>query len=208
MTYTGGPLNLLNGKMGISAPHRSVPVMKLIRAHKPLSKKELEDLISLHAIHKCGCGIESRGSVESFGENLYRAQLEYWGEYRFSLNECIKWEYDLFVTQSLKGGQMEKKAAVMFRALLPQFAFTEAEGYIDEELRIDIIVGLDEKTLAGIQVKPLTYMKMRTGVITFNQNANKKWGKPVYYLYYDNDENFINYLELIDSLRHQSSRDK
>jgi len=39
MAYTGGPLNELNGKMGISAPNKSVPVMKLIKAHNPKRKK-------------------------------------------------------------------------------------------------------------------------------------------------------------------------
>jgi len=45
MTYTGGPLNELNGKMGISAADKSVPVMKLIRKHKPKSREELVQLI-------------------------------------------------------------------------------------------------------------------------------------------------------------------
>ena len=45
MAYTGGPLNELNGKMGISAPYKSVAVMKLIRYHKPKSKDELVELI-------------------------------------------------------------------------------------------------------------------------------------------------------------------
>ena len=31
---TGGLLNLLNGKMGISAPYKSVPVIKLINKQK------------------------------------------------------------------------------------------------------------------------------------------------------------------------------
>ena len=32
---TGGPLNSLNGQMGISAPNKSVPVIKLINTHHP-----------------------------------------------------------------------------------------------------------------------------------------------------------------------------
>lgn len=203
MTFTGGPLNLLNGKMGISAPYRSVPVMKLIRFHKPKSKKELEDLISVHASRQCECGIVSQGSIVTFGENLYKAQLTYWGEYRFSKKECIQWEYDLFITQSLKGGLMEKKAMGILIALLPEFIFNEAEGYIDEELRIDITVGTMERLIAGIQIKPLTFMKMRPAVITFSEKANKKWGNPVYYFYYDNNEEFINTMDLINSLQDQ-----
>lgn len=103
MTFTGGPLNLLNGKMGISAPRRSVAVMKLIRAHQPGSRQEVEDLIAWHALNRCECGIVSQGNVETFGRNLYNAQQEFWGEYKYSLKEYIQWEYDLFITQSLKG---------------------------------------------------------------------------------------------------------
>ena len=45
MPYTGGPLNTLNGKMGISAPENSVPVMKLIRINHPNRKEELVEII-------------------------------------------------------------------------------------------------------------------------------------------------------------------
>lgn len=206
MALTGGPLNLLNGKMGISAPHRSVAVMKLIRAHKPLSKKELEDLISWHAFNQCKCGIVSRGSVETFGKNLYFAQLPFWGQYKYSLKECIQWEYDLFVTQSLKGGLMEKKALLQLNTHFPDLNFYEAEGYMDEELRIDIIMKKREETLSGIQIKPLTFMQVRSAVITFNQAANRKWDKPVFYLYYNRDENFINFNEVVLRLKDQVSK--
>ena len=57
MSLTGGSLNLLNGKMGISAPNKSVPVMKLIKMHKPKSKEELVELIKYHYKNKCDCGI-------------------------------------------------------------------------------------------------------------------------------------------------------
>lgn len=159
MAYTGGPLNELNGKMGISAPYKSVPVMKLIKVHQPKSKEELVDLIGWHSKNRCSCGIVSKGTIESFGKNLYDAQLVYWKEYRYSLKDCIQWEYDLFVIQSLKGGIIEKRAIQLLNQKIEKLSFIEAEGYLDEELRIDILVknNLDE-TIAGIQVKPKTFM--------------------------------------------------
>ncbi len=140
MAYTGGPLNELNGKMGISAPAKSVPVMKLIRAHNPKSKEELVGLIKWHSENTCSCGVKSQGTVESFGRNLYNSQIQYWGENRFSLQDCIQWEYDLFVVQSLRGGMIEKKAIKELRNIYSNMRFEEAEGYLDEELRIDIII--------------------------------------------------------------------
>ncbi len=179
--------------------------MKLIRAHQPASRRELEDLISWHAVNRCECGIKSQGTIESFGRNLYNAQYDYWGVYRYSLKECIQWEYDVFITQSLKGGLMEKKGILKLKEQLPDFNFTQAEGYMDEELRIDIIFEKNNRTLGGIQIKPLTFMKMRAEVITFNHSANKKWDRPVYYLYYDQHEKFINFNEVVTRLQTQTS---
>lgn len=200
MTYTGGPLNELNGKMGISAPSKSVPVIKLIRIHQPKSKEELVELIRWHYENDCECGIKSQGTIEAFGKNLFDAQVKYWGENRFSLQECIQWEYDLFVAQSLKGGIIETKAINLLNTTIPGYIFIEAEGYLDEELRIDIIIKHHNQEIGGIQVKPHTFKLMRQEVITFNKSANQKWGKPVYYLYYDEYEKFLNLNEVISEM--------
>ena len=197
MAYTGGPLNELNGKMGISAPYKSVPVMKLIRIHKPKTRDELYELIKFHFENTCECGVQSQGTIEHFGKNLYESQLDYWGKHRYSLKECIQWEYDLFVSQSLKGNLIEKKAIRELTNKISGLSFEEAEGYIDEELRIDILVKKDSNSIAGIQVKPLTFKMMRQEVITFNKTANQRWGEPVYYLYYDDNEEFTNLNNLI-----------
>lgn len=195
MAFTGGLLNELNGKMGISAAHNSVPVMKLIRAHNPKSKEELVELISSHSKSKCKCGVISKGSVYDFGKKLFKAQQGYWKEEKFTLQECIQWEYDLFVIQSLKGGSIEKKAIKELSALY-DYQFAESDGYVDEELRIDIIIKDAGAELAGVQVKPASFKHMRSEIITFNIDANKKWGKPVFYLYYDNKEEFVNLREI------------
>ncbi|MEZ5047027.1 MAG: MjaI family restriction endonuclease [Chitinophagaceae bacterium] len=158
--YTGELLNELNGKMGISTPHHSVPIMKLIRQHKPKSKDELVQLIANHAKEKCPCGIISKGTVEQFGKNLFNAQKKIWGHEKFSLQTCIQWEYDLFVTQSLKGNLMEQQALLKLQQSQLPFSVEEAEGYLDEELRIDLILKLESKIYGGIQVKPETHFKI------------------------------------------------
>lgn len=192
MAYTGGALNELNGKMGISAPKNSVPVMKLIKVHKPKSKQELVSLIEFHYKNNCECGIKSQGTIEDFGKNLYNAQQTYWGKIRFSLKECKQWEYDLFITQSLKGGLIEKKVLTILNQRLVTAKVIEAKGYLDEELRIDLLVQKNKTTLCGIQIKPATFLLMREEVLYFNKKANEKWRKPVLYLYYNEDESFKN----------------
>lgn len=170
---TGGLLNLLNGKMGISAPYKSVPVIKLINTHNPKSYDELESLIEYHYLNDCSCGIKSQGSVYDFGKNLYNSQISYWGEYKFTLEECVQWEYDLFIINSLKGNKMEDKAINELRSKLPvEFDVHNAIGFIDEEYRVDIEIKKDDEFIVGIQVKPSSYKYMRYEVKTFNTIQN------------------------------------
>jgi len=200
MENTGGPLNLINGKMGISAPSNSVPVMALIRKHTPKSREELVSLIKSHYLNHCECGIVSKGTVVDFGKNLFKAQKEFWGENKFTVKECIQWEYNLFVVNSLKGDLIEKRALNKLKEMRDDLGFVEAEGFIDEDLRIDIIIKYKGQEIGGIQVKPLTFKRMRSEVIHINNTGHIKWGKPVYYLFYDDNENFTNIEIIIESI--------
>lgn len=198
---TGGLLNLLNGKMGISAPYKSVPVIKLINKHKPKSYDELEALIEYHYLNDCPCGIKSQGSVYDFGKNLYDAQISYWGEHKFTLEECVQWEYDLFIINSLKGNEMEDKAINELKNKLPaEYSVDNAIGFVDEEYRVDIEIKKDNETILGIQVKPSSYKYMRYEVKSFNTIRNYKYGIDVKYLYYNEDEEFTNLNEIIQDL--------
>lgn len=203
MTYTGGELNWLNGKYGISASDKSVSVMKLIKNHKPKSRTELYELIKEHSHKDCACGVKSKGTIEDFGKNLYEAQIQAWKKYKYSLQECIQWEYDLFVNQSLRGDSLENKALDVLNKEFSSLNFICSEGYIDEELRVDILIKrkVNEDIVGGIQVKPHTFNLMRKSVIDFNIAANKKWGKPVFYLYYDSKDVFINLGEIIEQIK-------
>ena len=201
MAYTGGELNKLNGDYGISAASNSVPVMKLIKVHCPNSKNELYDLILFHYKNDCECGIKSKGTIEDFGKNLYESQIKEWGSYKYSLRECIQWEYDLFIVQSLKGTKIEKNAIKELSNKIDNFEFLESDGFVDEELRVDLIVINENVEIAGIQVKPNSFNFVRENVISFNKSANIKWGKPVFYLYYNNLQKFINLDDVIEKIK-------
>lgn len=200
--FTGGELNILNGKAGISAPNKSVPVARLVRYHRPKSASELEKLISDHVNSNCKCGIISKGTIKDFGKNLYDAQIEFWGEHKYSLQECIQWEFDLFILQMLKGDKMEDKCKIELQKLMgSSFSIKDTHSYIDEEQRVDLEVFHKENLIAGIQVKPNSYKNIRKNVLEFNENANKNFEKPVFYIYYNYDkESFLNINEIIDSL--------
>ncbi len=98
----GSELNRLNAKYRVTSPKNSVPIMKLLKYHKPTSEHELCLLIENHITEKCECGVKSKGTVEDFGKTLYEKQIDEWGEYKFSLEDCIKFEYDLFIRQTLR----------------------------------------------------------------------------------------------------------
>ncbi len=198
--YTGGDLNWLNGKYGVSAPENSVSVMKLIRVHQPKTRRALAECIEDHFRRKCECGIESQGTVEEFGKVLYACQKIEWGEERYTLQECIQWEFDLFVTQSLKGEYFEKKAIVLLGKKNPALRFSEARGYLDEEARIDILVAKKETIVTGIQIKPVSFHQVRENVVAYNKTANQKVDYPVLYLYYDDQGIFSNLDEISNQL--------
>lgn len=190
---TGGLLNTLNGKMGISAPYNSVPVIKLINTHHPKSYDELEQLIEYHYLNDCYCGIKSKGTVYDFGRNLYESQILYFNDYLFTLEECVQWEYDLFIVNSLKGNMMEKLARNEVRkAISPRCKVEKTGRVVDEEYRIDLEIMRDGEVLLGVQVKPYTYKFMNDYVKNSNVVRNSSYGYDVFYLYYDEDGTFVN----------------
>ena len=66
---------------------------------------------------------------------------------------------------------------------------------------VDLIILKNHCEIAGIQVKPLTFKMMREGVIFFNKRANAKWGKKVCYLFYNEEEVFINFNEVVEEIK-------
>jgi hypothetical protein len=205
MPETGGELNRLNGKMGISAPHKSVPVMKLISEHNPNSHHELVELIEKHIGGADCCDVVSRGTIEDFGKNLYEAQEDFWGEKKYTLEECTEWEYDLFISQSLKGDTMERRAISELETRLANIGGLELEEsneIVDNQFRIDIETKSQGTIVAGIQVKPNSYTNMRSEVKYKNKSANEKYEGEVFYLYYDyNSETFDNIDRIESELR-------
>ena len=100
----------------------------------------------------------------------------------------------------MKGHLLEEKAVSLLSDRILNLDCEETTGYIDEELRIDILVKRNQTEIAGIQVKPLSFRNVRENVIAYSEHANKRWGRPVYYLYYDEDDTFVNLEEVVNQL--------
>lgn len=196
---TGGPLNHLNSIYGLSAPWRTVPVIKLIRQHHPSSRQTLVQLIASHAQEPpvCDCGIRSTGTIQDFGNTLYEAQIKEWREYRFTRDQCIQWHYQLFIVNSLRGSAVETKALNLFREY--GWDTEESSDHWDCTYRVDLVLRHpdDKRIVCGIQVKPESFQRMGPSIQKFNKQCNRKWGYPVYYLYYDNKQQFSNLDEVL-----------
>ena len=200
--FTGGPLNWLNGRAGTSAPHRSVPVIQLIRVHRPRSAFELEALITSHWETVCPCGIVSQGRVQDFGRALFEAQRLHWGEYRYSLQECTQWMYDLFVHQAMRGDRMESEAAARLSAALAPVAHVQmSDVFLDCELRIDLEVLRAGQRVAGVQVKPISFFRMRSSLVTAQAMRHAELGLPVFVLCYDAEGHFVALPEIARAIR-------
>ncbi len=190
---TGDELNYLNGKYAISSPANSVPVMKLIKYHRPYTEAELEVLICSHVNSICDCGVRSKGDVSAFAKNLYEAQQKEWSEYRYSLEVCEEWQYNLFIRQSMKGRMMELKAMALFRDHFPGCEVSLASDHLDENYRVDIVMSQNDTILWGIQVKPESFKNARSSVQQHHARQNASCPFPVIYLYYNKSMDFINF---------------
>ena len=197
-------LNYLNGQAGTSAPFKSVPVMKLISLEKPQSRQELVYLIESYYKNPRN-GIKSRGNLEDFSRNLYEAQPQYFNESRYTLEECTAWMFDLFINRSLRGYAMEEKALeTLQHELGSEYTVELAKGYLDEDLRIDLLVYRGEDVVCGVQVKPSSFKHMRESVKEMQYKLSNKYHKEVFMYYYKHSSfmnNFFNTREIVSKIK-------
>ena len=193
-------LNWLNGEHKISAIHNSVPMIRLLSKHKCYNATEVEVTIDNHYHKECSCGIVSSGTLRMFGERLFEAQTKSWGECRYTLDECIAWERDLFTTKTLRGLLFEERAIGALRQRFPSLTVSETTGYLDEEAKIDAVVSDGGKVFCGVQVKPESYKKADSDVKESNKKGNELVDFPIFYLFYDNGA-FTNMDEVATSIR-------
>jgi len=145
--------------------------------------------IKRHSEESCYCGIISRGTVESFGDNLYQAQFDEWGEERYTLAECRRWIFDLFVVKSLKGNKMERKVVAFYKRYLPHLKIVKTSAEEDISFAVDFKVFHGDSLLYGIQVKPTTYKDMPKNVCDAHKDKQHAFLAPVLIDYYDNKTN-------------------
>jgi hypothetical protein len=194
---TGGELNILNEKSRCNSRRNSVPVMELVRKHRPANPEILRILIAKHQ-KKCKCGIKSMGTVEQFATNLYNAQFGELGQTmkkRYSWDECYLFQYSLFCVGPLRGQAMENASKYEFVRAIDQcgkeLICREATIEEDFDFAVDLVVfdSKSKKNVLGIQVKSRSAMR-RNYVIRKNKAKQSRFGCPVIFHVYSYEGKF------------------
>ncbi len=217
---TKGILNVICERYGVNRKNQSVSIQQLIRYHKPKQQAELTALIASHQEghqhENCACGSKSKGTVETFATNLYNAYKRYVSEIDNTVEyknyeDCLIFIKHLFVINSIKGNMMEDVVVDWTNGKLRQLnkelglncKAELANELMDFSYAVDVIVKDEIGEMFGIQVKPVSYKNFHEEHIVVKQNKdkNKLYGKPVVYVYY-NEEGFI--VDVQDSMKYIS----
>lgn len=189
---TGGPLNSINELYGLNKPELSVPIMKLVQRHKPTSEQDLTKLLHTHQTNNycniCQCRVV-HGGLDNWSKRLYDVAKPSYPA--VTPEECEAFIYDLYVRGPLRGRLMEVKAMTDLGCEFPFLRFSDASSVNDVKYAVDIECYQEDNLLAGIQVKPISFLK-QTRAVEWNQQKNRAWPYPVLYLYYNQDAAFTN----------------
>lgn len=209
-TSTGGILNHINQKYYCSSKVNSVGIQNLIRYHNPKQNQELVALIASHqskGVHNnCSCGSKSKGTLETFSKNLWKSytthKLLNVHTPKQTLQDCRIFMYNLFITNSLKGNQMEINIQRYINQNITgdtQYTCDIAPSLYDLNYGVDLIIkGANSKEIIGIQVKPISYLYMddKHPVKAINKKLNKLYPNKVLYIYYNKDKTIYNSKEV------------
>ena len=213
MAETGGGLDRLCSRHGLAAPKHTIPIMKVISHHNATTEQEVLDLIKNHDDNFCReCRSKGNGTIKDWAKALYDVQKEdeewrkkngYKEDYPFTLEECEEWFYQLFVVAPLVGVRFERDCLQELKTWLrPPYIVREANSHTDIRFGVDIEIGQIDgrnynrsfesfRSLMGIQVKSKVYQNARREVKEGLRRRQRKYGRPVYFMYYDEDNDCL-----------------
>ncbi len=110
-------------------------------------------------------------------------------------NECVESVRFRTICQTWNGVIVrEKKAADYLRQLFPGCDFIKTEGAFDYHYAVDFQVFIKGKMIAGLQIKPISYLKSKAPYVQTARTANlrkhrdfiARFGAPVFELVFEN----------------------
>jgi hypothetical protein len=200
MLRTGGHLNVVNEKHRCNDPHRTIRVSTIMRVHAPRTEQAMLALIEAHEQPCTQCPERTRGGgLVGWQNALWRAvqQESYTG---VTLADVQAFVYDLYVRAPVRGFLFEDYALLWLRN--HGYRVRLATPVEDCAWAVDLVILHRHQghVVAGVQVKPQSYLYVRADVHALNKQKNQLAGYPVYYLYYNNEGHWMDETELLPQL--------
>lgn len=118
----------------------------------------------------------------------------------FTYQDARKQMFQRVFYDTWDGMKREFNTISILKRKFPKYDFIKTNGNIDIEYAIDVEVVKQNKLIAGIQLKPLSYKKDKKleyikNSVKINQDKNikyiKKYNIPVFYLFYDKNKDIV-----------------
>ena len=195
---TGGALNALNERHRVNARSNSVPVMQLVRNHNPRTPRQLKELIEMHYLQPCACGVVSQGPVERFTMNLFEAQFKdavFLDQHsRHSWEQCFEFTHALFCVAPLRGDRQERKSQSVVCEALDAVVRSHFQIRENDAIRrclvrdrLHICRHAFARRCLGVQVKPATCPR---DILRYNAKKAKRARHELLFHIYDTDGSF------------------
>lgn len=196
------PLNLLCNKNQINDPDNCLYMLKLVSKHNIETQEQLVKSLEEHHESRCHkCKQQMTNSLDSLVKEMYEAQEEHFGELRYTKDTCRRWLLDLFSRRTIKGSIMEYEAIEKIQKQTDYNARFSSDS-TDNTYAVDIVLSKNNTDIAGIQVKPNTYKQFTDKELkTINSRKNTKYDKAVFYLLYDEREEFENLESVMEQVK-------
>jgi len=226
MAKTGGALDKLCAKNNLAAPSVTIPIMKVIAQHQATTEEQVLELIEQHNNKFCHqCKSTGTGTIKDWAKTMYDMQKEdkEWRkqnriteEYPFTQEECEEWFKQLFVVAPLVGIRFERMCLKELKSwVLPPYIVREADSHVDVKYGVDIEIGKMEgrtysknfesfRPLMGIQVKSKVYINAREGVKNGLLKRQRRYGWPVKFMYYDEENDGLFEAEKLRKTLHEN----
>jgi hypothetical protein len=182
------PLNVLNMNQGVFRADRSLHVMKLVRAHRPTSERDLFKIINDHYGVYCPlCGQLSVDTIDGYALKLFESQEAEWKEAKFTYTQCYSWTVGYFVTRSYKGWYCEQTIIAHLETLIVPLTVSESSHHTDQVMRVDAEVMNKDRIVCGLQIKPESYMYVPDYIKNDIAKAHEQYPRPVFTILYEGE---------------------
>ena len=218
--HTGGELNHIAARYGINRKASSFSCTDFYAIHNPATVAEAITLIDDYRTGKrTHSKIKVTRNIPEIAYNLYTKVQREEKEHLYDFEKCFNFTIGLFILNSIKGKEMERRATAELRLAIEReglpFRVGMAPSSFDFKYSVDLLIVADvvnanaSNIVCGVQVKPDTYKKVTVkGVKDHNLCNNAKADFNTHYIYYNGRKEFGSFHAILQQLREKANTDK